>query len=66
MDIYMRSKDGKTGLRTLGEGGVAMAIWRRLGGGLGRRVFRAQENPLGEVHTQPPPPPPKTPEEQNR
>ena len=26
-------------------------------------VCRAQENPLGEVHTQPPPPPPKTPED---
>ena len=25
-------------------------------------MARAQENPLGEVHTQPPPPPPKTPE----
>ena len=24
---------------------------------------RAQDNPLGEVHTQPPPPPPKTPED---
>ncbi len=30
---------------------------------LGAGVARAQENPLGDVHTQPPPPPPKTPEE---
>lgn len=27
------------------------------------RVSNAQENPLGEVHTQPPPPPPKSPED---
>ena len=27
------------------------------------KTARAQENPLGEVHTQPPPPPPKSPEE---
>ena len=30
---------------------------------LGTGVARAQENPLGDVHTQPPPPPPKSPEE---
>ena len=30
---------------------------------LGARVARAQENPLGDVHTQPPPPAPKSPED---
>ncbi len=30
---------------------------------LSAAVGRAQENPLGQVHTQPPPPPPKTPED---
>jgi Ca-activated chloride channel homolog len=37
---------------------VCVVIW----GGLGVGVSEAQENPLGEVHTQPPPPPPKNPE----
>jgi Ca-activated chloride channel family protein len=31
--------------------------------GLGAGIARGQENPLGEVHTQPPPPAPKTPED---
>lgn len=38
---------------------VAVVILTALGAG----VARAQENPLGDVHTQPPPPPPKSPEE---
>jgi Ca-activated chloride channel family protein len=43
--------------------GVALIVvgagsWSIVGG----VVCQAQENPLGEVHTQPPPPPPKTPE----
>ena len=62
MDIYMRSKDGKTGLRTWGKAALAvmvLALWV----GAGQTACFAQENPLGEVHTQPPPPPPKTPED---
>jgi Ca-activated chloride channel family protein len=38
---------------------LALAICAALGGGVGR----AQENPLGQVHTQPPPPPAKSPED---
>jgi Ca-activated chloride channel homolog len=66
MDIDRRSRDGRRGrwngsrqivlgvaLIVVGVGSWSMA---------GSVVCRAQENPLGEVHTQPPPPPPKTPD----
>src|SRR6202012_1113643 len=38
---------------------LALATCAAIGGGVGR----AQENPLGQVHTQPPPPPAKSPED---
>jgi Ca-activated chloride channel family protein len=38
---------------------VCVGLWAGLGAGMAW----AQENPLGEVHTQPPPPAPKTPED---
>ncbi|HMH13574.1 MAG TPA: VWA domain-containing protein [Edaphobacter sp.] len=41
---------------------IAM-VWAGLWVGLGGGVSMAQENPLGQVQTQPPPPPPKTPED---
>ncbi len=62
MTIYMRSKDGRTGLKTWGKGALAvvvLALWV----GSGTKAGFAQENPLGEVHTPAPPPPPKTPED---
>ncbi len=62
MDIYMRSKDGKTGLKMLGKAALVVAVLALWVGG-GQKACFAQENPLGEVHTQPPPPPPKTPED---
>ncbi|HEY6374272.1 MAG TPA: VWA domain-containing protein [Edaphobacter sp.] len=42
---------------------VAAIVCAGLWAGTGVGVGWAQENPLGEVHTQPPPPPPKTPED---
>jgi Ca-activated chloride channel homolog len=67
MDIDMRNKSDRrgpwNGLRraTLGLGIMmaGFALWSAAGSA----VCRAQENPLGEVHTQPPPPAPKTPED---
>src|SRR5580704_10747166 len=41
---------------------VAVMVCAGLWAGVGVRAGWAQENPLGEVHTQPPPPPPKSPE----
>jgi Ca-activated chloride channel family protein len=66
MDIDMRSRDGRRGCRA----GWRQAVWglavvlagAGLWGGAGSAVCRAQENPLGEVHTPAPPPPPKNPE----
>jgi Ca-activated chloride channel homolog len=66
MDIDMRSKDGRRGCRA----GWRQAVWglavvlagAGLWGAAGSVVCRAQENPLGEVHTPAPPPPPKNPE----
>ena len=42
---------------------VAVMVCAGLWAGVGVGAGRAQENPLGEVHTQPPPPPPKSPED---
>jgi Ca-activated chloride channel family protein len=62
LDIDMRSRDGRrgswAGLQRVALG-LAMIL---VGAGLCGTVCFAQENPLGEVHTQPPPPPVKTPE----
>jgi Ca-activated chloride channel family protein len=61
-EIFCRPGVGLLGLRVARALAVVMlcvGMW--LGGGAG--VCRAQENPLGEVHTDPPPPPPKTPED---
>ena len=66
MDIDMRSRDGRrrrwSGSRQIVLGVALIVVgagsWSIVGG----VVCQAQENPLGEVHTQPPPPPPKTPE----
>jgi Ca-activated chloride channel family protein len=66
MDIDMRSRDGRRGCRA----GWRQAVWglavvlagAGLWGAAGSAVCRAQENPLGEVHTPAPPPPPKNPE----
>jgi Ca-activated chloride channel family protein len=62
MDIDMQSRDGSrrrwNGLRRAVLGLAVIG----LGAGFCGTVCFAQENPLGEVHTQPPPPPAKTPE----
>ena len=42
---------------------VVVTVCAGLWAGFGVRAGWAQENPLGEVHTQPPPPPPKSPED---
>jgi Ca-activated chloride channel homolog len=63
--MRMRDLDGKQRGRarrvSVTLGGVV--VWLGLFAALGVGVSVAQENPLGEVHTQPPPPPPKTPED---
>jgi Ca-activated chloride channel homolog len=62
MDIDMRSRDGRRGCWD-GLQRVALVLAMiMVGAGLCGTVCFAQENPLGEVHTQPPPPPVKTPE----
>jgi Ca-activated chloride channel homolog len=62
LDIDMRSRDARrgcwNGLRRVALG-LAMIV--ACAGVCGTVCF-AQENPLGDVHTQPPPPPAKTPE----
>jgi Ca-activated chloride channel family protein len=50
---------GTRAVRALVVAIVCAGLWADAGVGTGW----AQENPLGEVHTQPPPPPPKTPED---
>jgi Ca-activated chloride channel homolog len=65
MDNDMRNKDGKRGCRNGSRQavwGLALIVCAGFWSVLGSVVVRAQENPLGTVHTQPPPPPPKTPE----
>jgi Ca-activated chloride channel homolog len=66
MDIDMRSTDGRrgrwNGSRQIVLGVALIVVGAGSWGMVGSVVCRAQENPLGEVHTQPPPPPPKTPE----
>jgi Ca-activated chloride channel homolog len=42
---------------------VVAMLWAGLWAGIGARVGVAQENPLGQVHTQTPPPRPKSPED---
>ncbi len=60
-----RSRDGRRGRRN-GSRQIVLGAALIVGAGFWSMavsaVCRAQENPLGEVHTQPPPPPPKTPE----
>src|SRR5271154_5301331 len=67
MHINMRSNEGRwVSWNWLRQGMVGLAVvmvGAVLWGAAGSAVCRAQENPLGEVHTQPPPPPPKTPED---
>ena len=66
MDIDMRSRDGRrgrwNGSRQIVLGAALIVVGAGVWSMAGSVVCRAQENPLGEVHTQPPPPPPKTPE----
>jgi Ca-activated chloride channel homolog len=66
MDINMRSRDGRrgrwNGSRQIMLGAALIVVGAGVWSIAGSVVCRAQENPLGEVHTQPPPPPPKTPE----
>jgi Ca-activated chloride channel homolog len=67
MDINIRSDKGRwRSWNWLRQGMVSLAVMMVgavLWSAAGSVVCRAQENPLGEVHTQPPPPPPKTPED---
>jgi Ca-activated chloride channel family protein len=62
----MRSEGGRqgrrNGLRQAVVGLAVMMVGAGLWGTAGSAVCRAQENPLGEVHTPAPPPPPKNPE----
>jgi Ca-activated chloride channel homolog len=66
MDIDMRSRDGRlgrwNGSRRIVLGAALIVVGAGFWSAAGSVVCFAQENPLGEVHTQPPPPPPKTPE----
>jgi Ca-activated chloride channel family protein len=62
----MRSKGGRqgrwNGLRQAVLGLAVMMVGAVVWGAAGSAICRAQENPLGEVHTPAPPPPPKNPE----
>jgi Ca-activated chloride channel family protein len=66
MDIDMQTNSGRRGRWNKGRQAVLGLAVILVGAGFwstaGSVVCRAQENPLGTVHTQPPPPPPKTPE----
>jgi Ca-activated chloride channel family protein len=59
MDINVEGRKRWNGVR---RALVGLAVGAVLWGLTGNVVCRAQENPLGEVHTAPPPPPPKNPE----
>ena len=63
----MQNKSGRRGSWNKGRHAVLGLAVILVGAGFwstaGSVVCRAQENPLGTVHTQPPPPPPKTPED---
>ncbi len=59
-DVCCRQMQGLMGRRLARMLAVVM-LWTGLCGGMG--VGLAQENPLGQVHTQPPPPPAKSPED---
>src|ERR1700716_1240145 len=61
-EIGCRQWQGLMGRRPARMLAVVM-LWAGLFAGLGARASLAQENPLGQVPTQPPPPPPKTPED---
>jgi Ca-activated chloride channel homolog len=63
--FVMRDLDGtRRGKARRPAGVLAVAmVWVGLWAGLGLGVSVAQENPLGQVQTQPPPPPPKNPED---
>src|SRR6202453_1383335 len=65
MGIMMRKIVGKQNRWFGGRRGLRLLALLLLCGAqlFGAGICRAQENPLGEVHTTPPPPPPKTPEE---
>jgi Ca-activated chloride channel homolog len=52
---------GRRAGRTLAAAAVVVCVGLWVAGGAG--VARAQDNPLGQVHTEPPPPPPKSPED---
>src|ERR1700722_9042 len=61
----MRDLDGtqRGKARQMARALAFAAVWVGLWVGLGAGVSVAQENPLGQVQTQPPPPPPKNPED---
>jgi Ca-activated chloride channel homolog len=61
-DTNCRRRRGLAGWRPAGMLAVTM-LWAGLMCGFGPRAGMAQENPLGQVHTDAPPPPPKTPED---
>ena len=65
MGFVMRDLGGTQRDRTrrIAKTLAVVAVWAGLWTGFGVEMSLAQENPLGQVQTQPPPPPPKNPED---